>query len=125
MDTNIAMLRLMGGSGAPMRQGEVCTAIQSGILEGGENNESIYANLSHDEVAPYYSCTPHLMFLDYLISSPGTLDRRSRSAATSSSRTSSPPPRRRASSGGAAAEARFSVFSAPAHASSYRVLPLL
>ncbi|WP_375545001.1 hypothetical protein [Brachybacterium paraconglomeratum] len=59
-------------------QGEVCTAIQSGILEGGENNESIYANLSHDEAAPSYSYTQHLMFPDYLISSPGTLDRMER-----------------------------------------------
>ncbi|MGO1926277.1 MAG: TRAP transporter substrate-binding protein [Brachybacterium tyrofermentans] len=74
-DTNLTMLELMGGSGAPMGQGEVYTAIQSGILEGGENNESIYANLSHDEVAPYYSSTQHLMFPDYLISNPATLDR--------------------------------------------------
>lgn len=74
-DTNIAMLQQMGGAGAPMGQGEVYTAIQSGILEGGENNESIYANLSHDEVAPYYSYTQHLMFPDYLISNPATLDR--------------------------------------------------
>ena len=74
-DTNIAMLEQMGGSGTPMGQGEVYTAIQSGILEGGENNESIYANLSHDEVAPYYSYTQHLMFPDYLISNPTTLDR--------------------------------------------------
>jgi len=74
-DTNIAMMKLMGGSGAPMGQGEVYTAIQSGILEGGENNESIYANLSHDEIAPYYSYTQHLMFPDYLISNPKTLDR--------------------------------------------------
>lgn len=74
-DTNIAMMGQMGGSGAPMGQGEVYTAIQSGVLEGGENNESIYANLSHDEVAPYYSYTQHLMFPDYLISNPTTLDR--------------------------------------------------
>lgn len=74
-DTNISMMKLMGGSGAPMGQGEVYTAIQSGILEGGENNESIYANLSHDEIAPYYSYTQHLMFPDYLISNPTTLDR--------------------------------------------------
>ena len=74
-DTNITMMKQMGGSGAPMGQGEVYTAIQSGILEGGENNESIYANLSHDEVAPYYSYTQHLMFPDYLISNPTTLER--------------------------------------------------
>lgn len=74
-DTNLKMMEQMGGSGAPMGQGEVYTAIQSGILEGGENNESIYANLSHDEVAPYYSYTQHLMFPDYLISNPATLER--------------------------------------------------
>ncbi|NMR18743.1 TRAP transporter substrate-binding protein [Cellulomonas fimi] len=73
-DTNIEMLRLMGGTGTPMGQGEVYTAIQSGILEGGENNELIYANLKHAEVAPYYSYTRHLMFPDYVIINPAILE---------------------------------------------------
>ncbi|MGF0115488.1 TRAP transporter substrate-binding protein [Promicromonospora sp. Marseille-Q5078] len=71
-DTNSRMMDLMGGVGAPMGQGEVYTAIQSGVLDGGENNESIYANLKHDEVAPYYSYTNHLMIPDYLITNPAT-----------------------------------------------------
>ncbi|TQM09035.1 TRAP transporter substrate-binding protein [Pseudonocardia kunmingensis] len=73
-DTNIEMMRLMGGSGTPMGQGEVYTAIQSGVIEGGENNELIYANLKHAEVAPYYSYTRHLMFPDYLIINPAVLE---------------------------------------------------
>jgi len=73
-DTNIEMMRLMGGSGTPMGQGEVYTAIQSGVIEGGENNELIYANLKHSEVAPYYSYTRHLMFPDYLIINPAVLE---------------------------------------------------
>lgn len=73
-DTNTRMLDLMGGTGTPMGQGEVYTAIQSGVLDGGENNESIYANLKHDEVAPYYSYTKHLMIPDYLITSPTVFD---------------------------------------------------
>ncbi|WP_432483227.1 TRAP transporter substrate-binding protein [Kineococcus esterisolvens] len=73
-DTNIEMMRLMGGSGTPMGQGEVYTAIQSGVLDGGENNELIYANLKHAEIAPYYSYTRHLMFPDYLIANPGMLE---------------------------------------------------
>ncbi|MBF0686575.1 MAG: TRAP transporter substrate-binding protein [Cellulomonas sp.] len=73
-DTNIEMMSLMGGTGTPMGQGEVYTAIQSGVIEGGENNELIYSNLKHAEVAPYYSYTRHLMFPDYLIISPDVYD---------------------------------------------------
>ncbi len=73
-DTNIEMLSRMGGTGTPMGQGEVYTAIQSGILEGGENNELIYSGLKHAEVAPFYSYTRHLMFPDYLIINPAVLE---------------------------------------------------
>ncbi|MEH7235307.1 TRAP transporter substrate-binding protein [Bacillus sp. JJ1562] len=66
-DTNIKMMGLMGGVGTPMGQGEVYTAIQAGVLEGGENNELIYNNLKHVEIAPYYSYTKHLMVPDYLL----------------------------------------------------------
>ncbi|WP_062208351.1 TRAP transporter substrate-binding protein [Demequina oxidasica] len=73
-DTNIEMMSLMGGTGTPMGQGEVYTAIQSGVIDGGENNELIYNGLKHDEVAPFYSYTRHLMFPDYLIISPAVYD---------------------------------------------------
>ena len=66
-DTNIKMMQYMGGTGTPMGQGEVYTAIQSGVLDGGENNELIFSNLKHVEIAPYYSYTKHLMIPDYLI----------------------------------------------------------
>ena len=73
-DTNIEMMSLMGGTGTPMGQGEVYTAIQSGVIDGGENNELIYSGLKHAEVAPYYSYTRHLMFPDYLIINPAVYD---------------------------------------------------
>ena len=73
-DTNIEMLGLMGGTGTPMGQGEVYTAMQSGLLEGGENNELIYYNLKQHEVAPFYSYTRHLMFPDYLLINPSVWD---------------------------------------------------
>lgn len=66
-DTNIQMMKLMGGTGTPMGQGEVYTAIQSGVLDGGENNELVFNDLKQVEVAPYYSYTKHLMIPDYLI----------------------------------------------------------
>ena len=66
-DTNLKMMELMGGIGIAMGQGEVYTAIQTGVLDGGENNELIYTSLLHTEVAPYYSYTQHLMVPDYLV----------------------------------------------------------
>ncbi|MEK4425771.1 TRAP transporter substrate-binding protein [Solibacillus sp. FSL K6-1523] len=66
-DTNIQMMDLMGGVGTPMGQGEVYTAIQSGVIDGGENNELIFSDLKHSEISPYYSYTKHLMFPDYLL----------------------------------------------------------
>ncbi|MFV2104183.1 TRAP transporter substrate-binding protein [Micromonospora sp. LOL_024] len=73
-DTNIEMMKLMGGSPAPMGMGEVYTAIQSGVLDGAENNELTYANVKHSEVAKFYSYTRHLMLPDYLLVNPKVLD---------------------------------------------------
>lgn len=66
-DSMVEMMNLMGGVGTAMGQGDVYTAIQSGVLDGGENNELIYNSLKHDEVANNYSYTKHLMVPDYLI----------------------------------------------------------
>ena len=66
-DTMKKMIDYMGGIGTPMAQGEVYTAIQQGVIEGGENNEVTYADLKHYEVAPYFSYTNHLMVPDLII----------------------------------------------------------
>lgn len=65
--TNIDMMNMMGGNGIAMGQGEVYTAIQTGVLDGGENNEVTYWSLKHSEIAPYFSYTQHLMIPDYLV----------------------------------------------------------
>lgn len=66
-DTMVEMMRLMGGIGTPMPQGEVYTAIQTGILDGAENNIITYLDLLQYEVAPYYIETNHLMIPDMLV----------------------------------------------------------
>ena len=71
--TCIAMLDAMGGVGTPMAQGEVYTAIQQGVINGGENNEITYADLKHYEVAPYFSYTRHLMIPDLLVMNTAAL----------------------------------------------------
>ncbi|WEM44723.1 TRAP transporter substrate-binding protein (plasmid) [Photobacterium sp. DA100] len=66
-ETMIKMLSCMGGTGVPMSQGEVYTAIQQGVLDGAENNEITYADLKQYEVAPYFSTTRHLMVPDLVV----------------------------------------------------------
>ncbi len=66
-DTMIKMLSCMGGTGVPMSQGEVYTAVQQGVLDGAENNEITYADLKQYEVAPYFSATRHLMVPDLVV----------------------------------------------------------
>lgn len=73
-ETMVQIINLMGGVGTPMSQGEVYTAIQQKVIEGGENNEFIYSDLKHYEIAPYYSYTRHLMVADILVANKKFLD---------------------------------------------------
>lgn len=66
-DSQVRMIELMGAVASPMGQGEVYTALQSNVLDGAENNETVFNSLNHDEVATYYSYTRHLMIPDYLL----------------------------------------------------------
>ncbi|WP_244250698.1 TRAP transporter substrate-binding protein [Arthrobacter crystallopoietes] len=66
-DVHMKMIELMGGSATPMAFGEVYTALQSGVLDGAENNEISYLTQKHNEVAEYFSKTNHLVGLDYLV----------------------------------------------------------
>lgn len=66
-DTYVKMMEYLGGAATPMSQGEVYTAIQSGVVDGAENNESVYYRLKQYEVGPVYSYTKHLIVPDYLL----------------------------------------------------------
>jgi tripartite ATP-independent transporter DctP family solute receptor len=63
----IELLNSMGAIAVPMPQGEVYAAIQQGLIDGAENNEVLYTDLKHYEVAPVYSYTKHIMLPDLLI----------------------------------------------------------
>ena len=67
-DTCIKMMGLMTGGtdGIAMGQGDVYSAIQTGTLDGAENNIITYVDLVQYEVAPYYNLTGHLMIPDEL-----------------------------------------------------------
>lgn len=65
--TNIEMMRLLGGSATPMGFGEVYTSLQSGIIDGAENNELALRDNGHGDVCKYYSYDMHQMIPDLLI----------------------------------------------------------
>ncbi|GAB3521217.1 TRAP transporter substrate-binding protein [Arthrobacter monumenti] len=68
------MISLMGGSPTPMAYGEVYTALQSGVIDGAENNEISYLTQKHNEVAEYFSYTEHLVGIDYMIINTDVLE---------------------------------------------------
>lgn len=65
--TSIRMVELMGGSPTPMPYGEVYTALQQGVIDGTENNETALTDSNHGEVAKQYSYSEHAMVPDILI----------------------------------------------------------
>lgn len=65
--TNVRMMQLFGAAASPMSFGEVYTAMQSGVINGGENNELALTNNKHGEVAKFYSYNQHQMVPDLLI----------------------------------------------------------
>lgn len=73
-DIYVNMMEAFGGSATPMAMGEIYTAIQSGVVDGAENNEITYVNSKYYEVAPCWSQTNHLIVPDWLIISNDAYD---------------------------------------------------
>ena len=65
--TNVRMMQLFNSSASPMGFGEVYTALQSGIIDGAENNEMSITDNGHGEVCKYYSYDMHQMVPDIVI----------------------------------------------------------
>lgn len=73
--TAIETVNILGGVATPMPQGELYTAIQSKVVDGGENNPVVYANMRHFEVSPVFSLDEHAMIPDLLIISKDAFDK--------------------------------------------------
>ncbi|AWT57658.1 TRAP transporter substrate-binding protein [Mycolicibacterium smegmatis] len=57
----------LGGSPTPMNYGEVYSSLQSGLLDGAENNAPSYFTASHYEVAPNFTLDEHMRVAEILI----------------------------------------------------------
>jgi tripartite ATP-independent transporter DctP family solute receptor len=60
------LVKAMGGSPTPISWGELYTALQSGVVDGAENNPPSFYTSRHYEVCKYYSLNEHSMIPDVL-----------------------------------------------------------
>ncbi len=70
----IDFVNALGASPTPMDYGEVYSALQSGLIDGAENNAPSYFSASHFEVAKNFTLDEHLRVAEILVMNKGVWD---------------------------------------------------
>ncbi|WP_430972109.1 TRAP transporter substrate-binding protein [Sunxiuqinia rutila] len=65
--TAVEMTKALGGSPTPISWGELYTALQSGVVDGAENNPPSLYTSRHYEVCKFYSMDEHTTIPDVLV----------------------------------------------------------
>ena len=73
-DMFVDMVAALGANATPMPYGEVYSAIQTGVIDGAENNWPSYDSSGHFEVAQYYTLDQHLIVPEVLVMAKSTFD---------------------------------------------------
>lgn len=74
-DIFVDMMSAMGANATPMPYGEVYSAIQTGVIDGAENNWPSFESSGHFEVAGYYTLDEHLIVPEVLVMSKISYDK--------------------------------------------------
>ncbi len=74
-DVFVDMMLAMGANATPMPFGEVYSSIQTGVIDGAENNWPSYESTGHYEVAGYYTLNEHLIVPEVLVMSKISWDK--------------------------------------------------
>jgi tripartite ATP-independent transporter DctP family solute receptor len=74
-DLWLAMIRALSANPTPLPTGEIYSALQTGVVEGAENNYPTYQSQRHFEVAKFYSVTEHSMSPEILVVSKRSYDK--------------------------------------------------
>ena len=74
----VDMMNALGGNGVAMGYDQVFSALQTGVVDGAENNPPSFVFDNHYQVAKYYTLTEHLIVPEILVFSraAGTASRR-------------------------------------------------
>ena len=74
-DMFIDLVNALGANATPMPFGEVYTSLQTGVIDGAENNWPSYESTRHFEVAKFISLTEHSMSPEVLVMSKRSFDK--------------------------------------------------
>ena len=69
MESQTDMMKALGGTPVAMSYGDVYTSLQTGIIDGTENNETALTTGKHGEICKYYSLDQHAMIPDVMVMS--------------------------------------------------------
>ena len=75
-------MNAMGGNGISMGYGELFSAMQTGVVDGAENNEPSYVTGNHFTIAKYYDLTGHLIIPEIFCFSKMSWDKLSKDDQT-------------------------------------------
>ena len=70
----VDMMNALGGNGVAMGYDQVFSALQTGVVDGAENNPPSFVFDNHYQVAKYYTLTEHLIVPEILVFSRRTWD---------------------------------------------------
>src|SRR6266853_4052344 len=70
----VDMMNALGGNGVAMGYDQVFSALQTGVVDGAENNPASFVFDNHYQVAKYYTLTEHLIVPEMLVFSRKTWD---------------------------------------------------
>ena len=68
----VDMMNAMGGNGVAMDTGEIFSALQTGVIDGAENNPPTMLEHNHYQNAKYYTLTGHLILPEPIVMSKET-----------------------------------------------------
>lgn len=74
-DIFVDMVAALGAAATPMPYGEVYSGIETGVIDGAENNFPSYDTAKHSEVAKYYSLDEHLIVPEVFVMSKASWDK--------------------------------------------------
>ena len=74
-DVFVDMVAALGASATPMPYGEVYSAIETGVIDGAENNFPSYESAKHFEVAKNYSLDEHTIVPEVFVMAKASWDK--------------------------------------------------
>jgi len=74
-DVFVAMVEALGAAATPMPYGEVYSAIETGVIDGAENNFPSYESAKHFEVAKNYALDEHTIVPEVFVMAKASWDK--------------------------------------------------